>query len=348
MAQEAVHKAEKQVFRKLKKARHEEVGAFLFVIGVGAAILVGLYVLGLVQELFLLLGILVVLFFVYSQSPPIIVELAEYERAVVLRYGKFLKIAGPGWVFVIPFIDDPRIVDLRVTTVDIKPQEVLTKNNIKLVIDAILYIRIKDPKAAIINVRDPIEASASYVQAHLRDLVGKMELEAVISQVNIINELLHKGLERVSRDWGVEIVKVEIQSVELPSEVLSAMHERKAAEQRKFAAEEAAKAQAIKIEAIRKAAGELSDPALKYLYLQALEKVAEGKSSKIIFPLELTHLAASLAGRAAPPQRFEHMEERLQDKYREFVLEETREGVPVSTEEILKTLKRKAESKGKK
>lgn len=329
-----------------KKPHGKEVGSFITLIFSALVLLIIIYALGYISEMLLLIGVLVILFFIQSNVPPFIIELEQYERAVILRYGKFLKVAGPGWVTLVPFIDDARIVDLRVMVVDkeFSPQEVLTKDNILLKVDAIMYMKVTDPKAAVINVKDPIEAATTYVQAHLRDIIGKMELEAVISDVHIINELLRSGLAKVARDWGVEVTKVEIQSVELPDKVVSAMHDRKAAEQEKYATEELAQAQAIKIDAIRKAAGRLEDPALQYLYLEALKKVAEGRSSKIIFPLELTHLAERLSGGMPKPQKRE-IKDDLRDKYDELLLDETRDGSPISRGDILKTLKRKARKK---
>ncbi len=329
-----------------KKPRGKEVGSFIVLIVSALVLLLIIYAVGLISDLLLLVGILVILFFIQSSVPPFIIELEQYERAVILRYGKFLRVAGPGWVMLVPFIDDARIVDMRVMVVDkeFTPQEVLTKDNILLKVDAIMYMRVTDPKAAVINVKDPIEAATTYVQAHLRDIVGKMELEAVISDIHIINELLRSGLAKVAHDWGVEVTKVEIQSIELPEKVVSAMHDRKAAEQQKFATEELAQAQAIKIDAIRKAAGQLEDPALQYLYLEALKKVAEGRSSKIIFPLELTHLADRLSSGMPRGQKHE-VKGDLREKYDELLLDETREGTPISRGDILKTLKRKAQKR---
>ena len=329
-----------------KRPKGKEVGSFITLLILAVLIIFVSYMLNIINDFLLLLGLLALLFFVHSSVPPFILELTQYERAVILRYGKFLKTAGPGWVFITPFIDDARIVDLRVMMVDkeFTPQQVITKDNIKLTIDTIMYMKITDPKAAVINIRNPIEAATTYVQAHLRDIVGKMELEAVVSDIHVINELLRAGLAKVAHDWGVDVIKVEIQSLELPDMVMDAMHNRKASEQKKYATEQLAKAHAIKIEAVRKAAGQLNDPALQYLYLQALEKIAEGKSSKIIFPLELTHLASRLSGQLSPKQA-DKMEGNLRESYDEFILEETREGVPISREDILKTLKRKAKKK---
>lgn len=332
-----------------KRPHGKEVGTFLFIVVLAILALFAVFKLGYISELILLLGIIVVFFYVQSNIPPFIIELEQYERAVILRYGKFLRVGGPGWIFLVPFIDDARIVDLRIMTVDqeFTPQNVITKDNIKLVVDAVIYMKIVDPKAAVINIKDPIEAATTYVQAHLRDIIGKMELEAVISDIHVINELLRTGLSKVAHEWGVEVTKVEIQSIELPENVMKAMHDRKAAEQQKYATEELAKAQAIKIDAIRKAAGQLEDPAIQYLYLQALEKIAEGKSSKIIFPLELTHLAERL-GSGMSPKQMNQFKQDMRENYNNFILDETREGMPISKDDILKTLKRKTDRKLKK
>lgn len=248
-----------------------------------------------------LILILIVLIVTYYRLHTFFAQLQEYERAVVFRMGKFRKVVGPGWIFLVPFIESYRKIGLRVRTVDIGAQEVITKDNIKLLIDAIIYLRVSDPKAAIINVRDYEGASISYVQAHLRAVAGKMELDRMISRVDEVNVILQKGLQRVTKEWGIIIDKVEIQSIELPPEVLAAMHERKAAEQYKFAAVEKAEARKIHIDAIQAAAGKLTDPTLQYLYLESLKRMAEGKSTKFIFPMELSKLAAGLASRIGEP-----------------------------------------------
>ncbi|MCD6414257.1 MAG: hypothetical protein J7L23_01360 [Candidatus Diapherotrites archaeon] len=322
-----------------KRPQGQEAGAFVIFLILAFLALVVLYFMQFVDELVLLIGVLVILAVLYYKSPGMIIELPEYRRAVILRYGKFHRVAGPGWVFLIPFIDDPRVVDLRVFTANIEPQKVITKDNIVLTVDAISFLKITDPKAAVINVEDPALSVKAYVEAHLRDIVGKMELESVISQVDMINRLLQKGLEQISKDWGISVVKVEIQSIELPSEVMDAMHRRKAAEQQKYAAEELAKAQAIRIDAVRDAAGKLTDPALQYLYLQALEKISEGRSSKIIFPIELTHLAERLSGRMGSTSKT--TEDELREKYNELLLERAREGKRAKKEDIIEELRKR-------
>ena len=272
---------------------------------------------GLLGTLAILIVILVVLLGVYSQIGTFFVQLAEYERAVVFRMGKFKKLIGPGWFFLIPFLEYYRKVDLRVKTMDIAAQEVLTRDNIKLTFDAIIYTKVVDPKAAIINVENYEKASASVIQAALRDVVGKTNMSDVISNVDQLNSSLHKALRETARSWGVAVEKCEVQNIQLPKEVLAAMHGRKEAEQRKFASIETAEGRKISITALEAAAGKLTNPTLQYFYLQALEKIAEGKSTKFIFPMELSRLAAGLSAKLGLP--YEQAQEKVVREYQEKV-----------------------------
>ena len=120
----------------------------------------------------------------------ILFELKEYERAVVFRFGRFIGVKGPGWVIVIPFIEKAVVVDLRTKTLDVKPQKVITKDKIELTIDAVIYLRVKDPAKAVLNVRDYERAAVLYVESELREVVGNMNMEEVISNVDKINKQL--------------------------------------------------------------------------------------------------------------------------------------------------------------
>jgi len=137
-------------------------------------------------------------------------------------------------------------------------------------------------------------------------------LAEVISNVKGITEKLKQMSREVTEDWGIEIESVEVQSVTLPKEVQESMHKLKEAQQRKLAAREIAEGKKIAIEALQEAAGKLTDPTLQYLYLQSLQKIAEGKSSKIIFPLELSSLAARVANRFGG---FEKAQEKVSQEY---------------------------------
>ncbi len=338
-------------------AEQKQVALFLTLIFFVVFSLLITYVLGLLKPLVLLLIIGVVLAVFYAKVPSFAIMLREYERAVVFRFGRYVGIKGPGWVILIPFVDSYKIIDLRAKTVDIPIQEVVTADNIKLKIDAIIYIKVKDPEKAVLNVKDYEKAAVSNIQASLRAVIGKMKLSEVISNIDKINELLRKGTEEVTKDWGVEVEKVEIQSVTLPEGVQRAMHELKEAEQKKLAAKELAEGTKIKLSALQEAASKFTDPTLKYLYLQSLQKIAEGKSSKIIFPMELSRLAAGISEKFGVP--FEKTQERLLAEYSEkrekgekpeSIIESLKKEYGVKLEELVeetKTKKTKAKAKKK-
>ncbi len=282
-----------------------------------ALIILSLVFLAPLQQLAVIAAVVVILALVYWAAPTFVVQLKEYERGVVFRMGKYERLIGPGWHFLIPFIETCTTVDLRIQTIDIKPQDVVTKDNIELKIDAIIYMKVVDPKKAILNVKDYKDTAVSYIQAHLRDVIGKMTLSEVLSNIDEINKRLSKGIKEADEEWGIQVQQVEIQSVKLPDVVIKAMHEKKAAEQQKLATKERAEASKMEIEAIRDAAAGLSDPALQYMYLQALQKIAEGRSNKIIFPLELSKLAEMFSHRLGVD--YSKAQEKIRDRYEELV-----------------------------
>ena len=279
------------------KEAEKQVAIFFTLIAFIILSFFALFLFNLFTIASILVVILIVLVVVYSQYNHFFAQVAEYERAVVFRKGRFKEVAGPGWVFFIPFIESYKIVDLRTKTYDIPAQEVVTRDNIKLKFDAIIYLKVIDAKKAILNVHNYSKAAVTNIEGALRTVVGNMYLREVISNVDEITKKLKEQAKEVSRDWGVSIEAVEIQSIALPKGVQESMHQLKEAEQKKLAAKELAEGKRITIEAIQEGAGKLTKPSLQYLYLQSLQKIAEGKSSKIIFPLELSNLAASVAGK---------------------------------------------------
>jgi len=224
----------------------------------------------------------------------IILQLKDYERAVVFRFGKIVRVGGPGWTFIFPFFERPILVTLRVETIDIPPQEVLTRDNIQLVIDGVLFISVKEDPESVVNsvvkVEDYRRAATMFVIASLRDVVGEFDLNEVISSIEKINVTLLQKLAEVSKEWGIKVKAVEISQVRIPEEILQAMHDQKAAVQKKLAVYELAESEKAKILAVKEATESLSDKTVTYYYIKALEKMAEGQSSKIIFPMELTSL----------------------------------------------------------
>lgn len=265
----------------------------LLVFGVIIAIFAVFYFSKKIQtSIFWFFGIVLFIYLIFKFE--IILTLKDYERAVIFRFGKVKRVGGPGWTFLWPLIEKPIVTTLRVETIDIPPQNVLTKDNIQLRIDGVLFISVAEDRESVVNsvvkVKDYKKASTMYVIAVLRDIVGEFELSDVITNIEDINERLKKALEKVSKEWGVKVTSVEITDVKIPDDIVEAMHEQKAAVQRKLAVFELAESEKAKILAVREATEALDEKTVVYYYIKALEKMAEGQSSKIIFPMELTNL----------------------------------------------------------
>ncbi|MBN2067455.1 MAG: hypothetical protein JW744_03235, partial [Candidatus Diapherotrites archaeon] len=243
---------------------------------------------------------LIALFVLVIWKFDFLVLLKDYERAVIMRFGKVNRVGGPGWCIMIPGIEDKTVVDLRTQTVDVPKQDVITSGNIELRVDAVIYLRVRKDRQSVVNsvieVEDYKDAIKLYIISTLRDIIGSMPLSGVIANTEVIETRLQKEAEKISQDWGVEVVSVDLKDVDIPKTVLDAMHEEKAAEQQKLARMESAKAHMAEIEAVKQAAEQLSDRALAYYYVRALEKIGEGKSTKFIFPMELTKLADAVTG----------------------------------------------------
>ena len=252
----------------------------------------------LIANLFwlIILGIFAYIIWKYD----FILQLVDYQRAVVYRFGKVHRVGGPGWAFIWPVIEEYELVDLRAKTIDVPKQEVVTKDGIEIALDAIVYLRVKKDNQSVVNsvieVEDYSKASALYITASLRDIVGSMVLSEIISNIESINVKMKESLEKISKDWGVTVDSVEISDIQIPDIVLNAMHEEKAAVQQKLARMERALAHKAEIDAVQDAASKLDDRALAYYYIKAIDNMGNSKGSKIFFPSEFSRLAESFSG----------------------------------------------------
>jgi|TARA_Y100000310_G_scaffold341873_1_gene442668 regulator of protease activity HflC (stomatin/prohibitin superfamily) len=227
----------------------------------------------------------------------IMFEFKEYERGVVYRFGKYHRVAEPGWRFVIPMIETFVKYDLRTETIDIPPQTVITKDAVKLNIDAIIYLRVDDPvKAELYVEEDYRKAIEEHVKGRIRNLVGSMEIDELYGKIDHVNNQLREDVQKLAIEWGVMIVNVELISVTPPQKMVDAMQAEEIAERYKRAELQEAETTKIRIGAIEAAAGQLTTPTLNYLYIKALKDVADGRSTKIVFPMELTKAVEKLAG----------------------------------------------------
>jgi len=258
--------------------------------------------------------LLIALFLLVVWKGDLILQLEEFQRAVIMRFGHVVRVGGPGWCIVLPFIEKANIVDLRTQTVDVPKQDVITKENIELQIEAVLYLRVNSDKQSVINsivaVENYKEATRLYLISSIRAVIGTMTLSQVISLTEEIETQLQEEVAKITKGWGIEVVSVDFKDVDIPKTVLDAMHREKAAEQDKLSRMEGAKAHEYEIETVKRAAEHLSDKAMAYYYIRALEKLGEGKSTKFMFPMELSRLAESIGRGAQSGQNLDNLFEK--------------------------------------
>ncbi len=181
----------------------------------------------------------------------------EWERLIVLRLGKYVGIKGPGLVLLVPFVDRGLIVDMRLHTIDVPKQEVITKDNVTIKVDAVVYYRVVDPERAILRVRDYNYAIALLAQTTLRDVIGQIELDDVLSKREEINKRIQNIIDSITEPWGIKVSMVTIKAVELPEGMIRAMAYQAEAERIR-------RARIIEAEAERTASTILLDAALVY------------------------------------------------------------------------------------
>ena len=274
------------------------------------------------QYLILIVAILVVLFVLWKYD--FIITMKDYERSVIFRFGKINRVGGPGWALILPGIETHKRLTLRTQTLDVKKQDVITKDSIELQVDAVIYLRVrKDPQSvinSILEVEDYQNAVRLYVISMIRDIMGSMVLADIISNIESLNKRIREATEKISINWGIAIDAVEIKDVDIPAVVIDAMHRQKAAVQEKLARIEKAEAHKIEISAVKDAAESLSDRALSYYYIKALEEMSRGKGTKIFFPIELSKLAESLSGKmGGSPEEKSEAVTKLLEPYKDII-----------------------------
>jgi regulator of protease activity HflC (stomatin/prohibitin superfamily) len=222
---------------------------------------------------------------------------AQWERGVVLRLGKFLTIRGPGILYIIPFIDNVRFVDLRLLTLNIPSQQVITKDNVPAAIDGVLFFLVSDPEKAVIDIQDYAFAIAQYAQATLRDVVGGLSLDELLSEREQIQQRIAEIVEQRISNWGLHMDSIRLQDIEMPEDLKRIMSRQASAEREKRAT--ITKAEGDKIAAVNLAAAaaimEQTPGAMKLRTLQTIDGLGAGPSNTVImFPIELTETVKKL------------------------------------------------------
>ncbi|MFM8313587.1 MAG: slipin family protein [Deltaproteobacteria bacterium] len=215
--------------------------------------------------------------------------LQEYERAVIFRLGRLVGSKGPGLVFLFPGIDRMIKVGQRVITTDIPPQDVVTKDNVSIAVNAVLLFRVVDPIKAVLNVESYLESTYQYAQTTLRSVLGSAELDEVLSEREVLNRKVQEILDLHTDPWGVKVSAVEIKQVDLPKEMQRAMATQAEAERQRRAKVIAAAGEFQAAEKLVEAAKaiEAHPAALQLRYLQTLQEVASENNSTTIFPIPI-------------------------------------------------------------
>jgi regulator of protease activity HflC (stomatin/prohibitin superfamily) len=213
----------------------------------------------------------------------------EYERGVIFRLGRLAGAKGPGLFFIIPFIDKMVKVDLRTVTMDVPHQEVITRDNVTVRVNAVCYFRVLDPEAAVVKVLDYIRATSWIAQTTLRSVLGQSDLDTLLSEREAINARLQQIIDEQTEPWGVKVSVVEVKDVELPQTMQRAMARQAEAEREKRAKIIHAQGELQASQALMEAATIIaSEPTtLQLRYLQTLTEISSEKNSTIIFPMPI-------------------------------------------------------------
>lgn len=232
---------------------------------------------------------LIILFAVLAILFSAIRILKEYERGVVFQLGRFHKVKGPGLVLVIPVIQTMTRVDLRVVVMDVPTQDVISRDNVSVKVNAVVYFRVVDPEKSIIQVENYFEATSQLSQTTLRSVLGQHELDEMLSQRDQLNHDIQRILDERSDAWGIKVSNVEIKHIDLDESMIRAIAKQAEAERTR-------RAKVIHAEGEKQAAHQLVDAAktlggdskaLQLRYLQTLTEIAGEKSSIIVFPLPI-------------------------------------------------------------
>lgn len=215
--------------------------------------------------------------------------LREYERGVLFRIGRLVGAKGPGLVIIIPFIDRMVKVGLRTVTLDVPPQDVITKDNISVKVNAVVYYRVFDSEKAIIEVEDFGYATSQLAQTTLRSVIGAAELDELLSQREKINQELQSILDRATDVWGIKVSAVEVKHVDLPEAMQRAIARQAEAERERRSKVIHAEGELQASQTLQNAARVLAEvpTSLQLRYLQTLSEIATEKNSTIIFPLPI-------------------------------------------------------------
>ena len=238
---------------------------------------------------FIILMIIAFILVFFILLPSAVKVLREYERGVIFRLGRLRGPKGPGLILIIPFIDRMIRVELRTVTLEIAPQDIITRDNVTVKVNAVAYFRIFDPSKAIVAVQNYYQATTQISQTTLRSILGQSELDELLAHREMLNEKLQKVIDEQTEPWGIKVSIVEIKDVEIPQDMQRAMARQAEAERERRAKIINAQGEFQAAEKLAMAADIISKnpAALQLRYLQTLAEVATENNSTTIFPIPI-------------------------------------------------------------
>jgi regulator of protease activity HflC (stomatin/prohibitin superfamily) len=244
------------------------------------------------------LGTWVVVIFILAVIvlPQALRILREYERGVIFRLGKLQGAKGPGIIFLIPIVDKMVRMDLRVVTIDVPKQEIMTKDNVPATVDAVIYFRVVDPNAAVVKVENFWKATSLIAQTTLRSVLGQSPLDDLLAQRDIINQKLQEIIDKQTEPWGIKVTAVEVKDVALPDSMKRAMAKQAEAERERRAKVVNAEGEFQAAEKMVQAAALIAkEPiALQLRYLQTMREMASEHNTTTFLPLPIDLFSAFL------------------------------------------------------
>jgi regulator of protease activity HflC (stomatin/prohibitin superfamily) len=245
----------------------------------------------------LLFGVLAVVFL--FPLPATVAINKEWEEAIILRFGKFQRLVGPGFFFKWPFAETFLKQDKRIINLDISRQEVMTKDNISVTVDAVVFVKVVNTKFSIVNIRNIWDSVMKYAQTTMRDVVGDVELDELLARRDEVAEKIAKIVERETEDWGVDIISVKLQTVELPEDMKRVIARQAEAEREKRAVIIKSEGELTAAENLERAVNKMSNRAMYLRSLSSLEDISFDQSNTIVFAIPMDIVNGEILGLSA-------------------------------------------------
>ena len=223
----------------------------------------------------------------------------EWEEAIILRFGKFQRLVGPGFFFKWPYIETFLKQDKRIINLDIQRQEVMTKDNISVTVDAVVFVKVVNTKYSIVNIRNVWDSVMKYAQTTMRDVVGDVELDELLARRDEVAEKIANIVERETQEWGVDIISVKLQTVELPEDMKRVIARQAEAEREKRAVIIKSEGELTAAENLERAVQKMSNRAMYLRTLSSLEDISFDQSNTIVFAVPMDIVKGEVIGLSA-------------------------------------------------